>query len=109
MFGIFQKDRKQHLNLIDFRNKVNGITPAYLLKLGFWVQKTNIGASKIDESILATFEIVIIGLQFQNNLESAKFFQKTILVANTSMEVIFGMFFFIFSNDYIGFVDITFI
>lgn len=37
------------------------MTPAYIKKLGFQIQKTNIGVEKIDESILETYKMVIAG------------------------------------------------
>ena len=35
------------------------MSPVYVKKLGFHIQKTNVGAQKIDGSILETFGMVI--------------------------------------------------
>ena len=42
--------------------------------------------------------MVIAGVQFQDKLGRAGFFQETFLVADTSMEVVFGMPFLTLSN-----------
>lgn len=50
------------------------MTPAYAKKLGFWMRKTNVGAQKIDGSILETYGMVITGFQTENKLRRSKFF-----------------------------------
>ena len=74
------------------------MTPAYAKKLGLRVRKTNVGAQKIDGSVLETYGMVIAGFQVQDKLGRARFFQETFLVADTSMEVVFGMPFLTLSN-----------
>ena len=71
----FWKDKKVIRALIDFGSKVNAITLAYASKLGFQVQKTDIGAQKIDGSLLWTFGMVIAGFQVEDKLGKARFFQ----------------------------------
>lgn len=46
--------------LLDFGSKVNIMTSIYEAKLGFIIQKINVGTQKIDGSTLKTYEIVII-------------------------------------------------
>lgn len=79
------------LALIDSSSKVNTMTPAYAKKPGLRIQKTNIGAQKIDRSTLEIYGIVIASFQVQNMLEKARFFKETFLVVDTSVEVIFKM------------------
>ena len=56
----FGKDKsKDVLALFDSKSKVNAITPAYTTQQGLKVQKINVGASKIDGSLLETYGIVI--------------------------------------------------
>ena len=58
----FWKDKGVTIQaLIDLGSKVNAMTPAYTKQLGFQVQKTDVEAQKIDESLLRTFEMVIAG------------------------------------------------
>lgn len=35
------------------------MTPAYIVKLDLTTQKTNVGAQKIDDSLLKTYDIVL--------------------------------------------------
>ena len=65
----------------------------YIKKLGFKTWKTNIGAQKIDSSILETFGIVIPDIQIKDKAGKPRFFQKTFLVADTKFEVILKIFF----------------
>ena len=57
----FKKDTTEVQALIDSGSKVNTMAPAYAKKLGFRVQKTNVGAQKINRSILKIFGMVIAG------------------------------------------------
>ena len=58
----FQKDKRATIwALIDLGSKVNAMTPAYAKQLGLQVQRTDIGAQKIDGSLLKTFGMVIAG------------------------------------------------
>ena len=78
--------------------------PAYAKKLGFQLQKTNIGAQKIDGSTLKTYGIVIAGLQVYDKFEKIRFFQETFLVADTSIKVIFRMPFLTLSKVKVDFI-----
>lgn len=73
---------------IDSGSKVNAITPAYATKLGLTVQKTDVGAQKINELSLATYRMVIAAFQVPYKLGRARFLQESFLVANTIMEVV---------------------
>lgn len=44
--------------LLDSSSKVNAITPAYTAVLGLHIYPTNVGAQKIDRSMLSTYNIV---------------------------------------------------
>lgn len=89
--------------MIDSDSKINAMTQTYASKLGLKVYPTNIRAQKIDGSTLITFEMVLVNFQVEDKLGKAWFFQETFLVANTILEVILGMLFFIFSR-----IDIQF-
>ena len=66
--------KKEVQALIDSGSKVNAITPAYALRLGLWVYRTNIGAQKIDGSTLEIFEIVLTSFQVEDKLGEIRFF-----------------------------------
>ena len=53
--------------------------------------------------MLQTFGMVIAGFQVEDQLGKARFFQKSFLLAETSMEVVLGMPFLTFSNADIQF------
>lgn len=57
----FRKDKNNVEALINLSSKVNVMTPTYAKKLGFWTQKMDFNAQKIDRSSLAIYEIVIAG------------------------------------------------
>lgn len=50
------------------------MAPTYAKKLGFRMQKINIGAQKIDKSTLETNGMVIADFQIQDKLGRARFF-----------------------------------
>ena len=75
----------------------------YARKLGLKIQKTNIGAQKIDGSALETFGIVIADFQVENKINRPKFFQEIFLVANTKFKVILEMLFLKISNADVSF------
>lgn len=101
----FQNDQDKKRTLINLGSEANAISPAYVKKLSLRMQKTNVGAQKIDGSSLNTFGMVIAGFQIQHKLEKARFFQETFLVADTKIDVVVGMRFFILSNANIRFAE----
>ena len=74
------------------------MTPAYAKKLGFRTQRTDVGAQKIDGSLLETYGMVIAAFQVKDKLGRARFFQEIFLLANISMNIILKMPFLTFSN-----------
>ena len=71
----FQKDKgKDVLALLDSENKVNAMTLAYMAQLGLKVQRTDVGAQKIDRSSLATYSMVIAAFQLFVELSCSRFF-----------------------------------
>ena len=74
------------------------MNPASIQKLGLHIQKTNIGAQKIDGSILETFGMVIADFQVEDKVGRPRFFQGTFLVANTKFEMVLGISFLKISN-----------
>lgn len=99
----FQKDTNKIWALLNLDSKVNTMTPAYALKLDFRVRHTNIRANKIDGPIFEAFKMVLASIQMGDKLRRAQFFQKTFLLANISMEVIFEILFLTLSNSDIQF------
>ena len=94
----FWKDKATIQALIDSGSKINAMTLAYAKQLGLWIRKIDVGAQKINGSLLTTYGIVIATFQVKDRLGRARFFQKIFLLANTSMEMVLGMPFLTLSN-----------
>ena len=100
----FQNNKVQAL--INFGSKINAMTLAYTIKLGFIIQKTSIRARKIDDLPPKTYGIASTRFLIQDSLEKVQFFKKTFLLANTNMEVVLGMLFLFFSNVNVKFTEL---
>ena len=84
-FVQFRKDKKAIIQaLIGLDNKVNAMTLPYTKQLGYQVQKTDIGAQKIESSLLRTFWMIIASFQIKDKLGKALFFQESFLLVETS-------------------------
>ena len=71
----FWKDKGSNiLALLNSKNEVNAMTLAYAAQLGFKMQRTNVSASKINGSSLATYSIVIAVFQVLDKLGRSRFF-----------------------------------
>lgn len=70
------------------------MTLAYTAKLGLKHRPTNIGTQKIESSALKTYGMASASFSLQDILKMIKFFEKTFLLANTSIEIVLGMLFF---------------
>lgn len=70
----------------------------YTLKLGLIIQKSYVGAKKIDGTVLKIYDMVTTQFLTQDSLKMVQFFKKTILLAKISMEVILRMPFLLLSN-----------
>ena len=102
----FRKDKGATIQaLIVLDSEVNAMTSGHAKQLGLQVRKTDVGAQKIDGSLLKTFEMVITGFQVEDKLDRAWFFQESFLLAETSIEVVLGMPFLTFSNADFQFVE----
>ena len=74
------------------------MTPAVAAKLGLSIQPTSISAQKIDVSALKIYDMVIIGFSILDKTGKIRFFDKTFLLADTSMKVVLRIPFLTFSN-----------
>ena len=102
-----QESQEQVRALLNSSSKVNAISPAYVERLGLKTWKTNVGAQKIDGSILENFEMVIADFQVEDKGSRPKFFQEIFLVADTKFEVILGMPLLKLSNANVSFNEGT--
>ena len=79
--------------------------PAYTMKLGLHAKKTDVNMQKINKFHLNTFKIVIADYSVKNKLKRVRFFQKTFLLANISLERALKMLFFTFNKADIQFAE----
>lgn len=91
--------------MINSENEVNAITPVYIVKLDFIIQKTDIGTQKINGLFLVTYGIVLASFLVQNKFRKVWFFEESFLLADTSMKIVPRMFFLTLSNVDVQFVE----
>ena len=91
------------LALFDSSSEVNAIYTTFTRKLRLPIRPTDIGAQKIDSTMLDTFEMVVSAFSMMYKANRVRFFEKTFLVANVSLEVVFGMLFLTLSGVKIDF------
>ena len=85
----FRKKSLPVSTLFDSDSEVNAIHPTFTQELGLLIRTTDIGAQKIDVTMLDTFGMVVIAFSVPDKANRVKFFEKTFLVANISPEVVF--------------------
>ena len=79
------------------------MTLAYASKLGLKVRPTDVRAQKIDGSTLKMFGMVQTSFQVEDKLGRSRYFQKTFLLTDISVEVVSEIPFFTLSNVNIQF------
>ena len=77
--------------LFDLGNKVNAVHPAFAKELGLPIRPIDVGVQKINSTTLDTFGIVVVTFLITDKANQVRFFEETFLVANVSLEVVFGM------------------
>ena len=91
--------------LFNSGSEVNAIHPTFTQELGLPIRPTDIGAQKIDGTILETYKMVITAFSVMEKVNRVRFFEETFLVANVSLEIVLGMPFLTLSNadvDFLG-------
>ena len=91
--------------LFDSSNEVNAIYPTFAQELGFFIKPMNVGAQKIDSTMIDTYRMVVAAFLVTDNTDRVKFCKKTFLMANVSLEVVLRMLFLTLSNANIDFLD----
>ena len=92
--------------LIDSDSEVNMMNQAFARKLGLRVYKTKINTPNINSSKLDNFGIVIAFFLMENKKRKFRFFEKTFLLANISMDIALGIPSLTLSNVKVDFVDL---
>ena len=101
----FRKKSVSMSALFDSGSKVNAIYPTLARELGLPIRPTDVGAQKIDGTLLDTFGMVVAAFSVEDKANRVRFFEETFLVANVSPEVVLGMSFLTLSGadvDFLG-------
>ena len=101
----FRKKSVSISALLDSGSEVNAIHPTLAWELGLPIRPTDVGAQKIDGTLLDTFGMVVAAFSVENKANRVRFFEETFLVANVSPEVVLGMPFLTLSGadvDFLG-------
>ena len=93
------------LALFNSGSKVNAIYLTFAKELGLSVRPIDIGAQKIDITILDTYGIVVAAFSVIDKAKQRKLIEETFLIANVSPEIVFGMSFLTLSDANVGFLD----
>ena len=100
----FQKKFVPMSALFDSGSEVNAIYPIFVQKLGLPIRLMDVGAQKIEGTILDTYEMIVTAFLIMGKANQVRFFETTFLVANVSPEVVFGMLFLTLSGVNIDFL-----
>ena len=98
-------EKKSMSALLDSGSEVNAVYLAFAKELGLPIRPIDVGAQKIDRTTLETYRMVVAAFSVQDKANQIRFFEETFLVANVSLEVVFGMPFLILSGadvDFLG-------
>ena len=90
--------------LFDSERENNAIYPLFAKELGLPIGPINVRAQKTDSITLNIYEIVVTAFLVTNKANQIRFFKKSFLIANFSLEVVFKMFFLTISNANIIFL-----
>ena len=77
--------------LINLESEVNAIHPTFTKQLGLLIRSIDIGAQKIDGTMLDTHGRVVAAFSVVDKVNRVRFFEETFLVANVSPKVVLGM------------------
>ena len=97
--------RKKSLSvLLDSGSEVNAVHPAFAKELDLPIRSTDVGAQKIDSTMLEIYGMIVAAFSVENKANRVRFFEETFLVANVSLKVVLEMSFFTLSSANIDFL-----
>ena len=94
----FKKSEIQVQALLNSGIEIKAMTLGYASKLGLKICPTDVKMQKINGFILKTFGIFLASFQVKDKLGRPRFFQKTFLFADFSIEMVLKMPFLNLSN-----------
>ena len=91
--------------LFDSGNEINAIYPTFAWELKLPTKYTDIGAQKIDGIMLDTHGMVVTTFLMTDKANRVRFLEETFLLANVSLEIVFGMSFLTLSGADVDFLS----
>lgn len=91
--------------LFDLGSKINAIYLIFAKKLGFSIRLIDVGAPKIDGTILNIYGIIITAFLVTDKANQIRFIEEIFLVANICLKVVFEIIFFILSDADVDVLD----
>lgn len=92
--------------MTDSDSELNVMTTTYVVKLYITIRKINVKVQKIVDLLPTTYVMVLDKSLLQDSLGKVRFFEKTFLLVDTSMEVVLELSFLSFSNANVKFMDL---
>lgn len=83
------------------------MTSAYITHVDLTLTSTNVGIQKIDNLLLKTYGMIIVGFSLIDKLEQMRFFEEIFLLADISMIVFLRMLLLLLSHVNVDFEVIT--
>lgn len=90
---------------LDSDSKVNIIHSNFAKEQGLSVRLIYVEAQKINGTMLNIYKIVVTAFLVTDKMDQVRFFEKTFLVTNVSLEVVHRMLFLTLSIVQIDFLD----
>ena len=84
--------------LINSESEANAFYLSFAKQLDLPIRLIDIGAQKIDGAILDTYEMIVAAFSVIEKANQIRFFKKTLLVANVSLEIVLGILFLTLSS-----------
>ncbi len=100
-YPVTFKDQTQAL--LDSGSKVNIMSQAFEQQLGLKIRKTNVGAQKINGTILETYGMVVSTFSVSDKDRRERFFEESFLLADISPDIVLGMPFLTMNNTDVNF------
>ena len=97
-------DKTSVQTLINSESEVNIIYPSFANQLGLLIKPIDVRAQKIYGTMLDTHEIIVAAFLIVDKANQIRFFEETFLVANVSLEIVFGILFLTLSSTGIDFL-----
>ena len=103
-FMTFRKKCVPISTLFDSGSEVNAIYSTFSWELGLPIRTIDVGAQKIDSTMLDTFKMVVVAFSVTDKANQVRFFKETFIVANVSPEIVLKMFFLTLSGADVNFL-----